>query len=377
MKLKPLADAELKNKTVLIRFDGDVPEEHGKIADTYRLEGALPTIRLCLDHGANVVLLAHRGRPEKRDPALSNRLLAPFFEQALKESVVFCDTLPHRKVDHPVVMLENLRYWPGEEANDAAFSHALAQLGDIYCNDAFADSHRVHASIVGVPKLLPHYAGDQLEKEVKALTPLLGECDSPYYAVLGGAKASDKSPIIADMIERVDGLFIGGLIAVTYLAAQGYSVGAHKIDAEEVKFAQRCLTEIQKHGVALYLPVDYMSQKKEIKPIAGFAKDNLMLDTGPQTNTLFSQALHKANTIFWNGAMGKFEDAAFAKGTHAVAQGIAMSGADVRILGGGDTTSAVHEMHMEHGFSFISTGGGATLDFVAGRELAGIKALEA
>jgi phosphoglycerate kinase len=371
-----LRDADLKDKRVLVRFDGDVPVQDGKIHDTYRLEAVLPTLRFCREQGASVVLLAHRGRPDgKPDPSLSNGLLADYFTQELGESVVFVPEVAPKTVPGPLVLLENLRFDPGEEKNDPRLAQTLARLGDVYCNDAFAVSHRAHASVVGLAKLLPHYAGFRLSEEINQLQPLLDGADIPYCVVLGGAKASDKSSVIAALVSHVDTILLGGLVAVTYLAAMGQSVGAHEVEQDQVKLAQSCIRAMHETNVQLMVPVDYINQDKQTKLITQFGPKDLMIDIGPQTVARFGEYLHKANTIFWNGAMGKSEDPAFAKGTIGVAQAIAYSGADARIASGGDTVGAIHEYNVAHAFTFISTGGGATLEFLAGKELPGIKAL--
>ncbi len=375
MTLPSLRDADIEGKRVLIRFDGDVPSKGDVIADDYRLKNALPTMQWCLDHGASIVLLAHRGRPKAPgDKEFSNHLLVPYFTRALGREVTFYTDIPE-KVTEPIALLENLRYWPGEEANDEAFAKSLAKLGDIYCNDAFAVSHRPHASSVGIPKYLPHFAGLHLVEEVTQLQSLIYGADDPYMMVLGGAKASDKSPIIADIIDKVDYVIIGGLICITYFAAQGNKIGKHEVEEEQVQLARQCIAKMHEHGVDLVLPVDIVTDKQEIKKVQDFSDNDLMLDIGPESIDLFSRTLHKANTIFWNGAMGKYEDPPFAKGTAGVAHGIITSGAEKRILSGGDTTAAVDHLKLQNGFTFISTGGGATLEFIAGRKLPGIEIL--
>lgn len=384
MKLKQLSASDIKDKRVLIRFDGDVPVEDGKIQDTNRLESALATIRYCLEHGAKVLLLCSMGRPKESapDPSLSTEQLVPFFEKALGEKVGFSANHDFGGFgtkhfpDERIVILENLRFDPGEEKNDPLFSKKIASAADVYVNEAIAVSHRAHASFVGIPALLPHYAGLHLVEEVEAMTPLLDGADKPYAVVLGGSKASDKSPIIADLIDKVDYLLIGGLVAVTYLAAMGQDVGAHKVDEKEVALARKCIKEMHEEGVEFIVPEDIVTQDRKVKTLAEWGKDDLMLDVGPATQAAFAKVIEKANTLFWNGAMGKFEDAAFAGGTHAVARAMAHADAEVRIAAGGDTVSAIHKFKLEKGFTFISTGGGATLEFIAGRKLPGLEALK-
>ncbi len=376
MIIPSIYDLPLAGKRVLVRFDGDVPVRDGQIDDDYRLKGVLPTLRHCLSRGASLVLMAHRGRPDGRpDPAFSNRILADYFSKALGEPVVFVRSLTPVQSRPRIVLLENLRFHSGEESNSAAFAEQLARWGDVYCNDAFGVSHRSHASVVGVPRHLPHGAGERLLAEVSQLECLLESPQSPYCAILGGAKAGDKSPIIADLIGRVNSLVVGGLIAVTYLAAMGTPTGRHETDGAQIKLAQSIIRRAHEDGVELAVPVDYVNQAGEAKAVAQFAPADTMLDIGPRTRANFARLIGRANTIFWNGAMGKFEEPAFAKGTLAIAHGVAIAEADVRITSGGDTVAAIHDFGLETGFTFISTGGGATLEYIAGHNLPGIAAL--
>lgn len=376
--MKTLKDVSLSGQRVLLRFDGDVPvSDEGVITDDYRLQAVLPSVTYCLEQGAKVVLLAHRGRPEGKEvPDLSSKVLVDYLSKALGKDVVFAPHFTDVLPDAPVVLWENLRFHKGEEENDENFARVLAKQGTIYCNDAFAVSHRAHASVVALAGLLPHVAGFQMIKEIEQLTPLRNNAEEPYALVLGGAKASDKSPIIADVIDRADTILIGGLVAVTYLAAMGNPVGGHTTKADEVTFAQECIRKMNEAQVTLCVPVDYINQEKEIKDITAFGPNDLMLDIGPKTWALYAQELDKANTIFWNGAMGKNEDPTYAQGTIEVGRAILKSGAEVRVGSGGDTVGAIRSHKLEQAFTFISTGGGATLEFIAGRDLPGIKALE-
>jgi phosphoglycerate kinase len=377
MALKQLKDLTLAKKRVLIRFDGDVPVEKGKITDDYRLKAVIPTVEYCLKQGAELILMGHRGRPDgKSDPELSNQIVADYFTDTLGQSVYFAKDFRHTLPKSQITVLENLRFNKGEEANDSRFAKQLASFGDVYVNDAFAVSHRAHASVVGVPKLLPHAAGFQLAEEVIQLTPLKDHADEPYIVVLGGAKASDKSPIIADLINRSDAIIIGGLVAVTYLAAMGKRVGTHKIETDEVTLARKIIRQAKEADVPIIIPIDFVNQKSESKKISEFAHSDTMLDIGSETIRLFAKEIDRANTLFWNGAMGKFEDPKFSKGTVEVGRAIKASDADIKIGSGGDTVGAIHQHKLETGFTYISTGGGATLEFIAGKELPGIEALE-
>ncbi len=377
MRLTSIERINIADKRVIVRIDGDVPvDSRGRIGDDYRLQAALPTIKWCLSQGAMVIMVAHRGRPEGRKSTdLSNEIIARYYHHILEQPVpLFSIGQPLPKGN--IAMLENVRFWPGEETNDRKFAQKIADYGDVYCNDAFAVSHRAHASLSALAMLLPHAAGFQLQEEVRQLTSLRDHADEPFVAVMGGAKVSDKAPIIRDLLDRVDAILIGGLIAIPYLAAMGFNVGAHETNDDEVKMVQRCLRQAHEDDVPVVVPVDFINQNREVKPVTHFAHDDVMLDIGPQTLTLFDRYIHKANTIFWNGAMGKAEDPAFAEGTIGVGRLIGRSPADVRIASGGDTVGIIHDHRLSRNFTFISTGGGATLEFIAGRELPGIQSLQ-
>lgn len=377
MTLAALDELNLKGKAVLLRFDGDVPVANGVIQDDYRLKAVLPTIQTCLARGARVILITHRGRPDGKPVAdLSTEILEPYLTQSLGQKVVFCPELPSWSLAHPIVLLENLRFYKGEEQNSATFARGFDDISDVYVNDAFAVSHRAHASFDAIPRLLPRAAGLRLQEEVRQLTPLRNDPDAPYAVVMGGAKAEDKLPIVWDLLDSADTFIFGGLIAVTYLAAMQQPTGDHKVDPKEVDFARKCIRHMQEHKIELVLPVDYINQDGAVRPLMTMPSHDLMLDIGPESQKQFARALTRSNIIFWNGAMGKFEDTRFAGGTTAVARAIETSGAEMRIASGGDTVSAIHQHRLEDAFTFISTGGGATLEFIAGRDLPGIKILE-
>lgn len=377
MAIHSIHGADVRDKRVLIRFDGDVPIENNKIMDDYRLKAVLPTIQFCREQKASVVLMAHRGRPKNdKDKEFSLEILTDYFRSTFNEEVEFISSLINPVVHKPIALLENLRFHEGEEQNDHGFAHLLSRFGDIYCNDAFAVSHRAHASVDSIAGILPHYAGIRFIQEVKALNPLRAQAEEPYVVVLGGVKANDKSPIIRSLVDKVDGLIIGGLVAVTYWAAMGYNIGAHQVESEQVKIAQDCIKLMNERQVEFYIPTDFINQENQVKAIADITATDLMLDIGPATQACFAKVIDKANTVFWNGAMGKFEDTTYANGTLAIARAMADSEAEVRVASGGDTVSAIHQHNLSNAFTFISTGGGATLEFIAGEELPGIKALE-
>lgn len=375
--LVTLRDLPIQEKTLLVRFDGDVPITNEKISDDFRLKAVLPTIHYSLEQHARIILLAHRGRPHgKPDPNLSNAILANYFGANLNEPVPLFTDLFASQTMARIQMMENLRFFPGEEKNDPKFARRLASLGDFYCNDAFADSHREHASVSALPGFLPHAAGFGFMQEIEQLTPLREDADSPYVTILGGAKAEDKSPILEDMIDHTDTILLGGLVAVTYLSAMGHPIGAHSVSRKQVTIAQHCIRKANEADITLHIPKDFVNQKREIKKVHQCNDNDLMLDIGPETLQEYDRVIHRANTIFWNGSMGKSEDIAFAKGTIRLAHSIGTSRAEVRIASGGDTVGAIHEHKLHKAFTFLSTGGGATLEFIAGRELPGIKALQ-
>lgn len=385
-----LSTAQLSSKRVLLRFDGDAPlrkmeDGRWKMADTNRLEASLPTIKYGLAHGAKVVLLCHMGRPSKvrnKTEAIKNgkngstKMLVAFFEARLGQKVAFFDDF-RCPPDTDVSLFENLRFWPGEEANDSTFAKQLASLGDIFVDDAMAVLHRDQASVTELPRLLPHYIGLHLEEELRFLDRLRGEVDRPYTVIVGGAKVSDKGPLLDDLAGRADRVLIGGLVAVTYLVAMGQPVGGHVVEAEDIRLAQHAIVRMHRHGTRFSVPEDFVTQDRAVKAVTAWGKNDRMLDIGPSTREQFVKIIDKSSTLFWNGAFGQFENPAFAAGTLTIARAIAYTDADVKIAAGGDTVSAIHQFKLANGFTFISTGGGATLEYIAGRQLPGLTALVA
>jgi phosphoglycerate kinase len=386
-----IEDIDLKGKRVFIRADFNVPlDDNLMVTDDRRIRSTLPTINYAIDEGARVIISSHLGRPQgKRDPRYSLAPLAKRLQRLLSKEVLFAsdcvgsqvESLVAKMKDGDVLLLENLRYHPGEEKNDEEFARALASLADVYINDAFGTAHRAHASIVGVPKFLRSAAGFLLKKEVEYLGGAIENPVRPFVAILGGAKVSGKINVLENLVNKVDKVLIGGGMAFTFIKAMGYEVGRSLVEEDMFETAQRIRRKLKDMGIKFYLPVDcVIAQDREsggetkIIPTLEIPKGWAALDIGPATVKLFSEALHDAKTILWNGPMGMFEIDAFSRGTFAVAHAVADAFA-LTIVGGGDTDLAVHRAGVSDAISFISTGGGATLQLLEGKELPGIAVL--
>ncbi len=386
-----IQDLDLQGKRVFIRVDFNVPlDENLNIADDRRIRSSLPTINYAIDEGAKVILASHLGRPKGRpDPRLSLAPVAKRLKRLLNKEVVFAPDCVGPQVSNiiekmqpgDVVLLENLRFHSGEEKNDEGFARALASLADYYVDDAFGTTHRAHASIVGIPKFLPAAAGFLLKKEIEYLKGVVNNPVRPFVAILGGAKVSGKIGVLENLEPNVDKVLIGGGMAFTFIKAMGYEVGESLVETEMLETAQRIRKNLKGRGVKFYLPVDCViaqslepGAETKIVPTLEIPRGWKALDIGPATAKLFSEALENAKTILWNGPMGVFEIDAFSRGTFAVARAVADAYA-LTIVGGGDTDLAVHRAGVSDSISFISTGGGATLQLLQGRELPGIAAL--
>lgn len=386
-----IGDVDLKGKRVFIRADFNVPlDDNLKITDDRRIRSTLPTINHAIDEGAKVILCSHLGRPKgKVNPRLSLAPVAKRLQRLLNKEVVFASDCVGTQVEHlvskmregDVIVLENLRFHPGEEQNDEEFARALARLADVYINDAFGTAHRSHASIVGVPKLLPSAAGFLLKKEIEYLKGSVENPVRPFVAILGGAKVSGKINVLENFADKVDKVLIGGGMAYTFIKAMGYEVGNSLVEEDMLETAQRIRRKLKGIGIKFYLPVDcVISQgiepglETKIIPTLEIPKGWAALDIGPATAKLFSEAIQDAKTILWNGPMGVFEIDAFSRGTFAIAHAVADAYA-LTIVGGGDTDLAVHRAGVSDTISFISTGGGATLQLLQGKELPGIAVL--
>ncbi len=365
-------------KRVLVRVDFNVPLDHGAITDDTRIRAAVPTIEELRRQGARLVLVSHLGRPKDREPELSLRPVGERLAEltGLDVTVLDGDQLPE-SASGDVLLLENIRFEPGETKNDPALARSLAALADIYVNDAFGAAHRAHASTEGVARLIPdHAAGLLLEKEVTTLSRLLQAPDRPLVAVLGGAKVSDKIAVIERFLEVADSILIGGAMCFPFFAAQGHSIGASLCAEEDVELARRLLGSDK-----LRLPVDLVladrfAEDADPQPLDGVdVPDGLMgLDIGPRTAETYADAIANAGTVFWNGPMGAFELAPFAAGTRAVAEAVAAA-RGTTVVGGGDSAAALTQFGLAGEVTHLSTGGGAALELIEGRALPGVEAL--
>lgn len=387
MRKRTLRELDVRGKRVLVRADFNVPLENGRITDDTRIRAALPTIRELLDRGAAVILCSHLGRPKGR--VVEELRLAPVarrLEELLGRPVLALPEVVGEEVERrladlkpgDVALLENLRFHPGETANDPAFADALARLADCYVNDAFGAAHRAHASVVGVARRLPAAAGLLLERELEVLGTLLERPRRPFWAVLGGAKVSDKIGVIERLLELCDGLAIGGAMANTLLAARGYSVGRSLYEPEQVEPARRWL---ERAGDRLLLPVDVVVTERlepgaesRVVPVDAIPPEAMAVDVGPATLAAWRERLQGAGTVFWNGPLGVFEVEPFHRGTFALAEFLAGLDA-VTVVGGGDSVAAVRRTGVADRIDHISTGGGASLELLEGKPLPGVEAL--
>ena len=391
--MKTIRDLDLKNKRVLVRVDFNVPQDKAtrEVTDDTRLRAALPTIQHLMEQGARVILASHLGRPDgqivdklRLDPVARklSQILGKNVEKVNDCIGPEAEEAVRRLKPGDVLLLENLRFHPEEEKNDPAFSKALASLADVYVNDAFGTAHRAHASTAGVAEYLPAAAGFLIEKEIQALGGALNDPARPFAALIGGAKVSSKIKVLENLVHRVDGLFIGGAMACTFLKAQGFEMGRSLVEDDQVEFARRLMIEGHDKGIDLLLPLDAVvadrvdaQAERKIVSISQVPPDWMVLDIGPATIELFEQNLRNYRTVLWNGPMGVFELAPFASGTRAVAAFLAQLPAHT-IVGGGESVAAIEELGLADRFSHVSTGGGATLEFIEGRTLPGIAALE-
>jgi phosphoglycerate kinase len=380
-----IADVDVAGRRVLVREDLNVPLADGAISDDARIRAAVPTLEHLAERGAKVIVMSHLGRPKGVDPSLSLRPVAAALSKQLGRDVKFAEDCVGEKAraavgrlnDGEVVLLENVRFHPEDEANDPEFAGRLASLGEVFVNDAFAASHRAHASVVGVAKHLPAYAGELMLAELKALHKALDDPKRPLVAVVGGAKVSTKVGVLTHLLEKVDALLIGGAMANTFFRAKGYPTGAGLVEESALQDA----TEVEKKGgKKLVLPVDLVcAQKMEagqtVKTVAANAVEPgwMALDIGPKSVAEFAKHIASASTIVWNGPMGVAEIAEFSKGTKAVGEAIARSPA-FTLVGGGDTVAAIDSLGLS-GFSHVSTGGGATLEYLEGKQLPGVAIL--
>jgi phosphoglycerate kinase len=389
---RSIRDLDVQGKTVLVRVDYNVPlDTEGHVADATRIVATLPTITYLREHGAKTVLMAHFGRPKgKVDPKYSLKPVAEELGKQLGIDVPLAPDSIGPEVERmvrslqpgQVILLENVRFHPEEERNDPGFSKRLSALGDLYVNDAFGAAHRAHASTAGIAEYLPSAAGFLMHKELEVLGGILENPRRPFVAIVGGAKVSSKLGVLESMLQRVDKLLIGGGMANTFLKARGLEVGTSLLEPDLVQSAADLDRRAKGRGVELLLPADVVVTDKvaegssaETVDAIAVPADRAIVDIGPKAREAYRQALDGAGTVLWNGPMGVFEIPAFAEGTRAIAQALAMSDATT-VIGGGESVAAVEQLGLADQMSHISTGGGASLELLEGRELPGVAALD-
>jgi phosphoglycerate kinase len=389
--MRVITELKLSGKRTFVRVDFNVPLHEGRVADSTRIQASLPTIRYAMEQGARVVLASHLGRPKgKRVPEASLAPVGDELSRLIGQDVPLApdcigpevEAMVQALAPGGVLLLENLRFHPGEEKNDPEFAQALARLADVYVNDAFGTAHRAHASTVGmVAHVREKAAGLLMQRECTYLSKILHAPERPLYALLGGAKVSDKLAVLENLLRVVDGLLIGGAMAYTFLRAKGVPVGASRVESELIDTAGRLIAQARTTGKELLLPVDHRAStaldgSAPVQVVSPGIPDGMYgVDIGPQTEQTYAAALQKARTIFWNGPMGIFEVEAFSHGTMAMVDALIASGATT-VVGGGDSAAAVMRSGKADQISHVSTGGGATLEFLEGRTLPGLAALE-
>jgi phosphoglycerate kinase len=391
VELRTVEAAEVEGRRVLVRNDFNVPiDEHGRVTDDLRVRAALPTLRHLVEGDAKVVCCSHLGRPKgKRADKYSLAPVAGVLGERLGRAVAFVDDVAGDEARQAatnlapgqVLLLQNLRFEPGEEANDPAFADRLASLAELYVDDAFGAAHRAHASVVGVAERLPAYAGFLLAGEVKVLSRLLEDPARPFVAVLGGSKVSDKLAVLANLLGQVDTLVVGGGMCFTFLAARGHGVGDSLFEEDQVDPVRDLLARAEREGRRILLPTDVVvadafaeDAGRRTVPASAIEPGWRGLDIGPETATAFAAAVDDAKTVFWNGPMGVFEWAPFAAGTRAVAEAVASTSA-YTVVGGGDSAAALARFGLADKVDHLSTGGGASLELLEGRTLPGVSVL--
>ncbi len=394
MSKKTVSEINLKDQKVLMRADFNVPiDENGTITDVTRITAALPTINYVLENGGALILMSHLGRPKDAPEAkFSLAPVAKKLSEILDQEVIFNDdgqvtgevtkAAAKNLTAGQVLLLENTRFRPEEKKNDPGFSKELASLGDVFVNDAFGTAHRAHASTVGVAQIIPGVSGFLIQKELDFMGKALENPARPFVAILGGAKVSDKIGVISNLLDKVNTLIIGGGMAYTFLKAQGYEIGKSLLEEDKLDLARELMASAKAKNVRLLLPVDVIAADSfaadsphKVVDINAIPAAKMGLDIGPVTSATFAKVINEAQTVIWNGPMGVFEMPAFAKGTEAVAKAMADSQA-ITIIGGGDSAAAVKILGYEAGMSHISTGGGASLEFLEGKQLPGIEILQ-
>ncbi|MEA2650753.1 MAG: phosphoglycerate kinase [Chloroflexota bacterium] len=393
MDFKTVRDVDVSGRRVFVRADLNVPLDDGRITDDTRIRASLPTLIHLLERGAIVILASHLGRPKgKVHDALRLKPIADRLSQLLGRPVRMTGDALGPGVQVAVeklrpgdmLLLENLRFHAEEEANDPEFAMALASLADLYVNDAFGAAHRAHASTEGITHSLPAVAGLLMEREVEALSRLLKRPPRPFHAVIGGAKVSGKLEVLSALLSRCQAVLVGGGMANTFLAARGLELGKSLVEADQLENAERITAEARRKRVRLMLPTDavvapqiHVRARTKVVPVNAVPRDQMMVDIGPETRRAFADQLAKAKTIFWNGPMGVFEIPQFAEGTNDMARVIAKRTAKgaITIVGGGDSVAAVEKLGLADRMTHVSTGGGASLEFIEGKSLPGVTAL--
>ncbi|WP_027726513.1 phosphoglycerate kinase [Tuberibacillus calidus] len=387
-----IRDIDLQNKTVFCRVDFNVPLENGAITDDTRIRAAVPTIQYMLDQGAKVILASHLGRPKGTvNEALRLNPVAERLSDYLKIPVAKTDKVIGPEVSEAVkalkpgevLLLENVRFHPGEEKNDPELAKAFAELADVYVNDAFGAAHRAHASTEGVAHYLkPAVAGLLMEKELRILGEALENPKRPFTAIIGGAKVKDKIGVIENLLNKVDHLIVGGGLAYTFIKAKGYEIGKSLLDEERIDLARSFMEKAKEKGVAFHMPVDVVvaddfseTANKKVVPIDQIPADWEALDIGPETVAQYADVIKQSKLVVWNGPMGVFELDAFAEGTKGVALALAEAKDTISIIGGGDSAAAVEKFHLADKMTHISTGGGASLELMEGKTLPGVAIL--
>lgn len=391
MNKKSIKDIELKGKRVFCRVDFNVPMQDGKISDDTRIKAALPTISYLTEQGAKVILASHLGRPkgqvveELRLAPVAERLSELSGKDVQKAEEAYGETVQsiiENMQNGEILLLENVRFYPGEEKNDQELAKSFAALADVYVNDAFGAAHRAHASTEGIAHHLPAVAGLLMEKELSVLGKALSNPERPFTAIIGGAKVKDKIGVIENLLEKVDHLIIGGGLGYTFIKAQGHEIGNSLLEEDKIELAKSFIESAKEKGVKLHLPIDAVVTA-EFSPdaetdnvdIDAIPSDKMALDIGPKTSELFADVIKGSKLVIWNGPMGVFEFDKFANGTKTVAQALAEANDTYSIVGGGDSAAAAEKFGLAEKMSHISTGGGASLEFMEGKELPGVVAL--
>ena len=391
MNKKSVKDVDLKGKRVFCRVDFNVPMQDGQITDETRILAALPTIQYLQEQGAKLILASHLGRPkgkvveELRLTPVAKRLSEKLGQEVKKADEAFGDSvkaLISEMTEGDVLLLENVRFYPGEEKNDPELAKQFAELADIYVNDAFGAAHRAHASTEGIAHYIPAVSGFLMDKELATIGKALSNPERPFTAIIGGAKVKDKIGVIDHLLDIVDNLIIGGGLAYTFIKAQGHEIGQSLLEEDKIDLAKSFIEKAKKKGVNFYMPIDAViadrfaedANAKNVS-IEEIPADWQALDIGPKTAELYGNVIQNSKLVIWNGPMGVFEFDLFANGTKAVAQSLADSKDTYSIIGGGDSAAAVEKFHLADQMSHISTGGGASLEFMEGKELPGVTAL--